>query len=760
MPDLNRPSQKMDPLGACCSCCHDEHSQGDDAADAALAPPSAAPGSTRFLVPNMCCAAEERLIRDALADLAGVRQLDFNLVDRELTVYHDPAEAAGIVAKLHSINMAPVEVGARPQKGGPAPALATGRWWLVGLGGAAALGSEVAAWAGGREDSPLVVALAAASLLACGIPTLKRGWTALSGLSLNINFLMSIAALGAIAIGQWPEAAVVIWLFGVAERVEVLSLDRARNAIRGLMAISPETALVRSEAGGWREMEAAKVSPGAVVRVRPGERVPLDGVVTAGHSSVNQAPITGESVPVEKLPGDTVFAGTVNENGALEFMVTGDYQHTTLARIIAVVQGAQAQRAPTQRLVDAFARRYTPAVVALALLVALVPPLLLGLPFTDSIYKALVLLVISCPCALVISIPVSVVSGLAAAAHHGILIKGGAYLEAGRKLRFVALDKTGTLTRGRPEVTDLVPFGLRDEAKILQICASLEEHAAHPIGRSIVARWKRDGAAQVLPVAGFRNLPGRGVTAEIAGARYFLGNQRLVEEAGICDPALAGVLERLEQEGKTCVILTSATSTLAVIAVADLPRDSSAAAISALHDLGIRTVMLSGDNQVTVQAIGEAAGIDDARGNLLPEDKLEAITGLQRLGCVGMVGDGINDAPALAQANIGFAMGAAGSDTALETADVALMDDDLGKIPDFIRLSRATGRIMAQNIFVALAIKVVFFALAMTGEATLWMAVCADMGGSLLVVFNSLRLLGFFGRKRAGAGCGCRAQVR
>ncbi|NMC73823.1 MAG: HAD-IC family P-type ATPase, partial [Geobacteraceae bacterium] len=317
-----------------------------------------------------------------------------------------------------------------------APRSLVGSWRLLGIGGAAAIGSEIVAWTTGRESSPLIIALVIVSILTAGLPTLKRGWTALRNLSLNINFLMSIAVAGAIAIGQWPEAAVVIWLFAIAEKIETLSLDRARNAIRGLMAISPETAAIRDESGQWREVAAASVRPGQTCRVRPGERIPLDGVITAGYSSVNQAPITGESLPVEKVEGDTVFAGTVNENGVLEFRVTGDYEHTTLARIIHAVQEAQAHRAPVQRLVDAFARRYTPAVVAAALLVAVIPPLFLGLGWSDWVYKALVLLVISCPCALVISIPVSVVSGLAAAAHHGILVKGGIYLEGGRKLRY------------------------------------------------------------------------------------------------------------------------------------------------------------------------------------------------------------------------------------------------------------------------------------------------------------------------------------
>jgi len=747
-------SQSNNPLESVCSCCHVEqhgHENGNDNEPVEHLLPEGST-SSRFLILNMCCPTEEQIIRNALESMAGIHRLEFNTLDRELTVHHSLTDTTGIVSLLSAIDMHPRELtGDRPRRQAKEELRSVlGSWWLLGIGGAAAVGSEIIAWTTGKEASPLIVALVTISILSAGLPTLKRGWTALRNLSLNINFLMSIAVIGAIAVGQWPEAAVVIWLFAIAEKIETLSLDRACNAIRGLMAISPETATVRAETGEWREVEAASVRPGQICRVRPGERVPLDGTVTSGFSSVNQAPITGESLPVEKVAGDTVFAGTVNENGVLEFRVSGDYEHTTLARIIHAVQEAQAQRAPAQRLVDAFARRYTPAVVIIALLVAVIPPLFMGLAWHDWIYNALVLLVISCPCALVISIPVSVVSGLAAAAHHGILVKGGAYLEGGRKLRYLALDKTGTLTRGKPIVTDVMPLADGDAETVLRIAASLEEHAGHPIARSIVERWKAGaGNEPGLAVVNFRNMPGRGVSGEIDGESYYLGNKRLMEDLDMRNPELQQELNRLELEGKTCVVLASAAGPLAVFCVADVLRDSGWRAIASLHELGIRTVILSGDNDPTVRAIAAAAGIDDARGNLLPDDKLNAIAGLQRDGDVGMVGDGINDAPALAKSNIGFAMGAAGSDTALETADVALMDDDLNKIPDFIRLSRQTWRIITQNVVFALAAKALFFGLALAGQATLWMAVFADMGVSLLVVFNSIRLLRFFNGKGA-----------
>jgi Cd2+/Zn2+-exporting ATPase len=708
--------------------------------------------SVRYAIDKMDCPTEERLIRNKLERLPGITRLDFNLVQRELTVHHTLAGEAAIVAALEALDMAPRELAAdqsaKPQAG---LAMAAKTRWLMALSGTCAVAAEGAAWTSGDENSLLVIALAALSIAAGGLPTLKKGWIALRNLSLNINFLMSLAVLGAMVIGKWPEAAMVIFLFGVAEIIEALSLDRARNAIQKLMAMTPELATVKQPDGSWQSVAAANVSVGQIVKVRPGERIPLDGVLTLGHSTVNQAPITGESMPLAKQIGDAVFAGTLNETGAFEFRVTANQGNTTLARIIKAVQAAQSQRAPTQRFIDTFSRFYTPSVVIFALLLAAVPPLVLHAAWQPWFYQALVLLVIACPCALVISTPVTVVSGLAAAARHGILIKGGQYLEEGHKLRAIALDKTGTLTVGKPRLTDLVAMGEHSEADLLHIAASLDEHSEHPVAHAIVQGWRqtKDGGA-MLAVTAFQALTGRGVRGDIAGNTYYLGNHRLVEELAICNPALETRLQALEQQGKTAVVLCDSHTPLAIFAVADTIKNSTASAIQRLIELGVHPVMLTGDNQLTATAIGNLAGIEDARGNLLPEDKLEAIAALQiQHGHVGMVGDGINDSPALARANIGFAMGAAGTDTALETADVALMDDDLHKVADFILLSRQTARILAQNITLALGIKVVFFGLALTGMATLWMAVFADMGASLLVVFNGLRLLhAFNGKKR------------
>ena len=593
--------------------------------------------------------------------------------------------------------------------------------------------------------------LALLAIASCGLTTYRKGWIALRHANLNINALMSIAVTGALLIGQWPEAAMVMVLFSLAELIEAKSLDRARNAISGLLALMPETVNLVQADDRLLVRDAREVLLDSVVRVRPGERIGLDGIIVRGRSSLNQAAMTGESLPVEKGEGDTVFAGTINESGTLDYRVTAAANDTTLARIIHAVEAAQGAKAPTQRFVDRFARYYTPVVFGIALLVALLPPLLLGAAWLDWIYKGLVLLVIACPCALVISTPVTIVSGLAAAARQGILIKGGVYLEQGRLLRWLALDKTGTLTHGQPQQTDRVTLPTSNHAgdnssdnssdnNWYRLAASLASQSDHPVSRAIVAAAQREGISS-RPVAEFTALPGRGVQGVIDGQSYALGNHRLVHERGLCSTALEAQLTALELQGKSVVLLIDDQRVYGLLAVADTVKASSRTAIDALHKLGIKTLMLSGDNPHTVATIAAQIGIDEARGDQLPDDKLQAIAALSVSGPVGMVGDGINDSPALARADIGFAMGAMGTDTAIETADVALMDDDLRKIPTFIRLSQATHRILVQNIVLALGIKALFLALTLVGWGTLWMAVFADVGTSLLVVGNGLRLL-------------------
>ncbi|WP_282382676.1 MULTISPECIES: heavy metal translocating P-type ATPase [unclassified Pseudomonas] len=584
--------------------------------------------------------------------------------------------------------------------------------------------------------------LAALSILSAGLPTLKKGWIAIKNFTLNIYFLMSLAVVGALVIGKWPEAAMVVFLFAIAEAIEALSLERARNAIKSLTALAPETAEVMID-GAWKDQPVASVLLGSRIRVRTGSRVPLDASVESGRAALDQAPITGESLPVDKQVGDPLYAGSIVTDGVVEATVTAVAGESTLARIAAAIQDAQAQRAPTQRFVDQFARYYTPAVVVLALLVAALGPVLFAGTWGDWLYQALVLLVIACPCALVVSTPITVVSGLAAAAKHGILIKGGAYLESGRLLKVVALDKTGTLTQGKPVLTDTEPFGDLPIEMALKIAASLDDHSTHPVAKALVNGWKLQ-QPDVAPfsVEDFGVLNGRGVKGVIDGQLWHLGNHRLVEDLGLCSPALEARLSLLENAGKTVIVLCAARGPVAIFAVADTVRPESIAAVTALKALNVVPVMLTGDNPATAKSIAAQLGIQDARGNLMPEDKQVAVAELKRrFGTVGMVGDGVNDAPALAQADIGFAMGAAGTATALETADVAIMDDDPRKIADFISLSRRCASVLKQNIGLALGIKVVFLALALSGHATLWMAVFADMGASLLVVFNGLRLL-------------------
>lgn len=697
-----------------------------------------------YRIANMDCPSEEGLIRRKLHGMQGILDLRFNLMGRSLDVVHELPAVQPVTDALHSIGMKAVVV----DESAPAPVVAEeaalSPLQKVGLGvaGLCAVAAEALAWHGTAESSPPVIALALVSIVTAGIPTLRKGWVALKTLSLNINFLMCLAVIGAVSIGQWPEAAMVIFLFAIAELIEAMSLDRARGTVHGLLRLAPDEANVRDGQGQWQVTEADRINVGAIVLVKPGERIAVDGEVIEGESLVNQAPITGESMPVSKKPGDAVYAGTINQHGLLEVRVTTQRRNSTLAKIVRVIEETQQNQAPTQRFVDTFARYYTPAVVVAALLVAVLPPLLWHQPVHDWLYKALVMLVIACPCALVISTPVTVVSGLTAAARRGILIKGGQFLEAGYRLRAIALDKTGTLTQGRPAVVDVAPVSTLSRDEVLRIAASLDANSDHPLARAVVAAAAP--GTSLHRVQGFEAVAGRGVRGVVDGIQYYLGNQRLMTEHRIDFDALRKDLAEQEAAGRTAVLLASEKGLLGMIAIADVLRDSAIPAVERLRALGVTPVMLTGDNLATAQQIGRQVGIDQIHADLLPEQKLEAVEVLEtEYGAVGMIGDGINDAPALARAQVGFAMGAAGSDTAIETADVALMDDDLQKLPAFVSLSKRTRQVLVQNIVLALGIKAVFFALALLGLATLWMAVFADVGASLLVVFNGLRLLRF-----------------
>lgn len=695
-----------------------------------------------YRIENMDCPTEEALIRKKLVSVSGIESLDFNLMQRMLTVDHNLNSLDAIESALGSIGMqAVLQSGETSTKDSSIEPIPKTNWWPLAVAGITATLAEIMELLQ-LGNQWIVIALVIASIASGGLTTYKKGWIALKNGNLNINALMSIAVTGAMAIGSWPEAAMVMFLFTLAEVIEAKSLDRARNAIRGLLDLTPETATVQQADGSWVLTDVKAIALGALVRVRPGERIALDGILISGNSAVNQAPITGESLPVDKIVGDEVFAGTINQTGSFEYKVTAEATHSTLARIIHAVEAAQGSRAPTQRFVDQFAKIYTPAVFLLAVLVAVLPPLLMAQSWQEWIYKALVMLVIACPCALVISTPVTIVSGLAAAARKGILIKGGAFLEAGRSMKVLAVDKTGTLTYGKPAQTDFFALSSNDK-HIHEIAISLAARSDHPVSLAI-AHANQEQKNDLKTVDSFEAILGRGVKGVIEGNLYYLGNHRLIEELGLCSDDIENRLLPLEQQGKTAVLLTNQTEVLAIIAVADTVRETSKQAIDELHQLGVTTIMLTGDNQHTAKAIGKQVGVDEIMGNLLPEDKLKIIDSRLKKDPnvkVGMVGDGINDAPALARASIGFAMGAAGTDTAIETADVALMDDDLRKIATFIRLSKSTALILIQNIVLALGIKAIFLVLTFTGQATMWMAVFADMGASLLVVANGLRLL-------------------
>jgi len=559
----------------------------------------------------------------------------------------------------------------------------------------------------------------------------------------DMNLLMTVAAVGAMAIGEWFEAATVTFLFAIALLLESWSVERARCAISALLDLSPPRArIICPTEGAIEEKPVEDVPLGATVVVRPGERVPLDGVVTKGSTSINQAPITGESMPVSKTMGQEVFAGTINEDGAIEFKTTKTATDTTLARIIRMVEEAQSRRASSEQWVEKFARYYTPAMMILAITIALVPPLLFGGAWAKWIYEALVILVIACPCALVISTPVSIVAGLSAAARAGVLIKGGMYLEAPARLRVIAFDKTGTLTRGQPEVQRIIPLNGHSEDELLQRAASLETLSDHPLARAIVSKgMERD--LKVLPVDRFQSIKGKGAEGYIEGRLFWLGSHRMLHEKGAESPEMHEKALALEDAGHSVVIVGNDHHVCGVVSVGDALRPESVAVLRDLKAAGVkRTVMLTGDNEGTARAVADACGVDEFRAELLPEDKVSAVESLTRqYGHVAMVGDGVNDAPAMAAASLAIAMGAAGTDAAIETADIALMSDDLSKVPWLIRHSRRTLAVIQQNIVFALGLKLLFIALALGGIATLWMAIAADMGASLLVIFNGLRLL-------------------
>ncbi|STO36634.1 Probable cadmium-transporting ATPase [[Flavobacterium] thermophilum] len=584
----------------------------------------------------------------------------------------------------------------------------------------------------------------AAAILIGGYSLFIKGFKNLVRLNFDMNTLMTVAILGAAAIGEWGEGATVVILFAISEALERYSMDKARQSIESLMDIAPKEALIRR---GNEEMMVPvdDIQVGDIMIVKPGQKLAMDGIVIKGTSTLNQAAITGESVPVTKTVGDEVFAGTLNEEGLLEVKVTKRVEDTTLSKIIHLVEEAQAERAPSQAFVDRFAKYYTPAIIIFALLLAVIPPLFMGADWSEWIYRGLAVLVVGCPCALVISTPVSIVTAIGNAAKNGVLIKGGIYLEEAGNLKVIAFDKTGTLTKGIPSVTDVVTYN-GNENELMTITAAIEKGSQHPLASAIIRKAEEDGLNfNDVSVEEFQSITGKGVKAKVNNAMYYVGSPGLFEELlpnGI-QSEIKEQITTLQTQGKTVMILGTEKEILALIAVADEIRESSKEVIRKLHQVGIeKTVMLTGDNQRTAEAIGKQVGVSDIKADLLPEDKLNFIKELRdKYRSVAMVGDGVNDAPALAASTVGVAMGGAGTDTALETADIALMSDDLSKLPYTIKLSRKALAIIKQNITFSLGIKALALLLIVPGWLTLWLAVFADMGATLIVTLNSMRLL-------------------
>jgi Cd2+/Zn2+-exporting ATPase len=728
------------------------HHTGDDGEDTTtivekrvLNEEAAATCKTVLKVVGMDCAEEVAAIQRALKPMKGVREVHANLLAGKATISHDARvtpEALIRAIAVEGLKATDAETDAgEATEGMQRPRLIS----VLMSGACTGLGLFIRWRAGG--DDPLTVALFSAAIASGGWFILPKAIRAVRRFAVDMNVLMSVAVAGAAAIGEWSEGAAVAFLFALSELLESFSVARARKAISSLMKLSPPVALLK-KGESFREVPVEEVKPNDVITVKSGSRIPLDGEVISGESAVDQAPITGESVPVEKKKGDIVFAGTINGEGSLDVRVTKLSSDTTLAKIIHLVEEAQSQKAPSQRFVDVFAKYYTPSVMVLALLVLLVPPLLFHAPLFTWIYRALVLLVIACPCALVISTPVSIVSGLTAMARRGVLIKGGAFLEAIGKLCALALDKTGTITEGKPRVTKVHALNATSEKEIVRIAASIDSHSEHPLAQAVVD-YAQKQHVDLVRSENYKAQSGRGASAKIDNHHYFVGNHRYTHELAVCSEEIERLLAQIEGEAQSVVVVGHMPhpgckgEVLGILAVGDAVRPNAKDAIIALHKAGVRrVVMLSGDNQRTVDAIAKQAGIDEAHGDLLPDQKVDRVKELmKRERYVGMVGDGVNDAPAMAIATVGIAMGAAGTDTAIETADIALMKDDLSKIAETIQLGRRTLRVIQFNIAFALAVKAVFLILAVIGYTSLWLAIAADTGATLVVIVNALRLL-------------------
>lgn len=698
-----------------------------------------APGyhTSTFRIEGMDCADCAAKLEKKLAALAGVRSAAVNFGAGKLTVEHALTDS-DIIKAVQQAGYQAVREGQTARPG----IQAAGAWWrkprtlATIVSGVFLLAAILLDWA--EVGDTIIVPLYLVAMVVGGYHVAKSGLYGLKSFTLDTNFLMIVAAIGAVAIREWSEGATVVFLFSLGNALQAYTMDKTRESIRALMDLAPREALVR-RSGQEIRLPVEEIVVGDVMIVKPGERIAMDGNVVSGVSTVNQAPITGESMPVEKEAGDLVYAGTVNEQGALEIAVTKLAADSTLAKIMHMVEEAQAEKAPMQQFVDVFAKYYTPAVILASVGLMLIPAFVFNQPFDVWFYRALVLLVISCPCALVISTPVSIVSAIGNASRRGVLIKGGAHLEQMGRIQAVAFDKTGTLTMGKPMVTDVVPLNGIVKQELLLLAAAIEKWSEHPLAQAIVAKA---GNAPLKTITKFKALIGRGAQADVDGQTVYVGNRRLFEEIG---HALAGYeeqLTQLEQQGKTVMLVGTEQQVMGAIAVADTLRENSTEALAALRAAGVQNMaMLTGDNKRVAAAIAEKLNIDTFYSELLPEDKVSALKKIAaKYGRVAMVGDGVNDAPALATANVGIAMGVAGSDTALETADIALMSDDLSKLAYVMKLSRKTVAIIKQNITFSLVIKLLFVVGTFVGFVNLWLAVLADTGASLLVTLNGMRL--------------------
>lgn len=696
---------------------------------------------TTLKVTNMDCADEIKAINEALK-VEGIFKVQANLISSTVQIIHSPEIKPHFLKEKIETTVVRVVNEAHSQTQDQN----RNRRLIVAISGLWLLGGLALQWSG--QITFIKKSLFFLSILFGGSLVFPKAFTSLKRKSLDINVLMTIATIGAVAIQEFSEAAAVVFLFSLSELLESLSVQRARRAIKELLKISPQKAFIIESDSKIYEIDVSQVQLSQVVRVRAGESIPLDGIVTSGESAVNQAPLTGESVPVLKTVGEPVFAGTINQDGSLDIKVTKLFSDSKISQVLKLIEDAQSQRAVSQKFVDQFAQVYTPTVMFLAILTFVLPPLFFHGDWNEWLYKALVLLVIACPCALVLSTPVSIVSSLTALARRGVLIKGGAFLETVGKIKALAIDKTGTLTEGKPTVVEVIPVNGTSEMKILEIAKSLESHSTHPLAQAIV-RYGDSKQIATQSVEKFTNVTGRGVEAIINDHHYLLGNHRYAHESGICTPELEQVLKSLEEQTFSVIIVGHKPhgdcngEVMGVIALGDKIKNNCVQSLIDLRKADIKNiVVLSGDNQKTVSAIGKLLDLNEVYGDLLPEDKVNHIEKLKvQYQTVAMIGDGINDAPAMAKSSIGIAMGFAGSDTAIETADMTLMTDDLTSIATAIEAGRRTLSVIKFNITFSLITKIIFLVLTFSGFSNLWLAVAADTGASIIVILNSLRLL-------------------